>query len=186
MRRILSEVELDSLRGLIGSTFQFVAGSGLWHALTGTSVYIVCDNKSLDVQAFSDEEEVQGEWEDFSRLQLLPVTKEEVEKCVQEGFAYRKHIGEIVRGVFVIVDEIIGELDNIKNFDYKSHSGIFLKFDTGYICIAKHDHHQPVIKVTYLDDSSKELMPHTFGRFDEDLNQKYYVERTLLELSSKS
>lgn len=184
MRKIFSEVELESLRSLIGSAFQFVAGPGLWHALTGSSVYVVCDNNPIGVQAYSDEEEFQGEWEDFSRLQLTPVTKKEVEECVQDGFAYRKHMGEFVRGVFVIVDEIFGELDGVKNLDYLSHSGIVLQFDTGYICIAKHDHHQPVIKVTYLDDMSEEQMPHTFNRFDEDLNQKFYLKRTLLDLSA--
>jgi hypothetical protein len=185
MIKIFGEEEFESLRALIGSTFQFVAGPGLWHALTGTTVYVVCSNHSLSIQAQSDEEEFQGEWEDFSRLQLIPVSSREVEKCVLDGFAYRKHMGEIVRGVFVIVDEIIGELDSVKNLDYVSHSGIVLQFDTGYICIAKHDHHQPVIKVTYLDDMSDEQVPQTFHRFDEDVNQKFYLKRILLNISAK-
>jgi len=182
MKNTFRDDELKFLANLVGKTFKYVAGPDLWHPLTAPSVYIVTEGFSISLDATSEELDFNGDWEDFSAIHLRTLSIQEIDDAVNLGFAYKKFSGEDILSVKVVTDQITGELDRVKNLDYLSHSGIVLEFSRGYIAIVKHDHHQPILKVSYGQELKVDELPHTSHRFDEDLNQSFTFKRKLISV----
>lgn len=180
MEHTFREDELKMLARLVGKRLKYIAGPNLWHALTAPSVYIVTEGLSMSLDASSEELEFNGEWEDFSEIHLSIPNDSEIDAAVSSGYAYKKHSGEKILSVKVIADKITGQLDGNNNLNYLSHSGVILEFADGFISIMKHDHHQPILKVVYSQDTRPQDIPTPSHRFEEDLTQVFIFSRTLI------
>ena len=182
MKHTFTEAELKMLSSLVGKKLKYIAGPDLWHPLTAPSVYIVTEEFSISLDASCEELEFNGDWEDFSDIHISMPSIDDVEEAVNWGYAYKKHSGDEILSVQVVADKISGELDRVQNLDYLSHSGVVLEFSNGYIAITKHDHHQPILIVSYGQEIKVEEVPVTSHRFDEDINQSFTFKRDLISI----
>jgi hypothetical protein len=175
----LSRDEITNLRGLIGATFDSLAGAHLPDYLSGSEVLLVTDRGVLRIWSEVMGLDFQGFDEDYSTLHVA-IGDDGLDEATRLGHRYYFHSGERIDDV-EIVREIVSEVViGEATWEYCSDIAIMLKLSGGSLTLRREHLNMEVLSVRFADVGAVTGVPTPTSYWSDTVDTRYVTERIVL------